>query len=88
MRTANTNIAELRHIVDVDGQLIGIGPSQISAAVLRALGRVKGELFQVFGEREVPLQSQQSICLHEDEVLFFRSRPASASPNKVWRQAA
>ena len=88
MRIATTNTAELRHIVDVDGQLIGIEPSQISTAVLRALGRVNGELFQVFGEREVPLLSHQSIRLREDEVLFFRSRSSSASTNEVWRKAA
>lgn len=86
MRIAARDTAELRHIVDVDGQLFGIEPSRVSAAVLRALAGIRGDIVQVVGEHEMPIRDGQSIRLLEDRVLFFRSRSDVAIAE--WRRAA
>lgn len=84
MRIAST--PELRHIVDVDGQLIGIDPCTVSTVMLRALAGFRGDLVQVLGELEMPLQSNQIVRLREDEVLFFRSTRRLGADE--WRAAA
>lgn len=73
-------IIEFRHIVDVDGQLIGIDAEVTDAAtLLRRAGRsVDRRLVLVrIGERTA-LTAKDRIRLREDEVLFFESVPGSA----------
>jgi hypothetical protein len=88
MRSMNVKPAELRHIVDVDGQLFGIEPATVNATVLKALAGVTGDLMQVRGEFEVPLGALQSISLREDEVMFFRSRPSASEQGWRYLKAA
>ncbi len=66
---------ELRHIVDVDGRLLGIDPPSVTARQLlaRAGLPVDRDLVVVTGCGEVPIRAEQAIVLAEHEVLFFRS---------------
>ena len=79
---------QLRHIVDVDGLLIGIEPASVSLPMLQALARVRGDIVQVYGDREVPIAACQTITLLEDEILFFRSKRAPTFAPLLQRLAA
>lgn len=70
---------ELRHIVDVDGQLIGIDAEVVDAATLlgrAGLGSDRSVFVLRAGER-IALSANQRIRLDVDEVLFFETAPAS-----------
>jgi len=84
MKIASTDAPQLRHIVDVDGLLIGIEPATVSTTMLQALAGVGGDLFQLFGEREVALGRCQAIPLREDEILYFRSRKVTVTSKAGW----
>lgn len=73
---------ELRHIVDVDGQLIGIDAEVIdTACVLRRAGRGSDRrLFLLRAGERIPVMPHQHIRLNEDEVLFFETIPAPRIP--------
>ncbi|WCT72597.1 hypothetical protein PQ455_13260 [Sphingomonas naphthae] len=65
----------LRHIVDVDGQLLGIdaGVIDTSALLARANRPSDRQLWVVRAGERFLLQSKQRIHLSEDEVLFFET---------------
>ena len=65
----------LRHIVDVDGQLLGIDDEVIEAGSLLARANCPGDsrLWLVHAGERFPLEPRQLIRLSEDEVLFFES---------------
>lgn len=66
---------ELRHIVDIDGQLIGVEPPIIDAeSLMKRAGRAgDGRLVLVRGGRRTVLNGGDRISLREDEVLFFET---------------
>ena len=65
----------LRHIVDVDGQLLGIDAPLVEAANLLARANCPedSQLWMVQAGERFPLEPTQIIHLSEDEVLFFES---------------
>lgn len=75
------NIAniDLRHIVDVDGQLLGIDAGVVDPATLLArAGRPAGsQLWLVRAGERIAIGARQAIRLSEDAVLFFET----ASPD-------
>jgi hypothetical protein len=75
---SRTEQRALRHIVDVDGLLLGIDEELLPASALLARAGVRGErrLVRLLGERVVELERDQPIAFREDEVAFFRSIPA------------
>ena len=88
MKIVSSTQPQLRHIVDVDGLLIGIEPASVSTTMLQALAGVRGKLAQVFGDHEFPLAPTQTIALKEDEILFFRSDRTPAFSVRERRLAA
>ena len=69
---------ELRHIVDVDGQLIGIDAGMVDASMLlRRAGRDPDRrVFLMRAGERTAIAPQQRIRLDEDQVLFFETMPA------------
>jgi hypothetical protein len=69
-----------RHIVDVDGLLIGIEQAAIDADhLMRRAGLPEGRrLLRLSGEQAFPIAVGHEIQLSENEVPFFRSMPISA----------
>jgi len=69
-----------RHIVDVDGLLLGIEQQAIDADQLLRRARLPAgrRLVRLSGEDASPVAAGQQIQLSEDEVQFFRSMPTSA----------
>lgn len=72
----------MRHIVDVDGQLLAIDADVIDTTSLlakanRSLDRL---LWMVRAGERFLLQPKQLIRLCEDEVLFFESSDADIAP--------
>lgn len=69
---------ELRHIVDVDGQLIGIDAAFVDVStLLRRAGRgLYRRVFMVRAGERTAISPQQRIRLSEGEVLFFETMPA------------
>lgn len=65
----------LRHIVDVDGQLLAIDAEVIDTASLlsRANRPTDRRLWLVRAGERFALRSKQLIRLSQDEVLFFES---------------
>ena len=74
----NLGGVELRHIVDVDGQLIGIDAEMINASCLlrRAARGHDRRLFLLRAGERIPVMPHQHIRLNEEEVLFFETMPA------------
>lgn len=65
----------LRHIVDVDGQLLAIDADLIDPATLLAQANrsVEQPLWLVRAGERLLLQARQMIRLPQDEVLFFET---------------
>ena len=75
----NVSNIELRHIVDVDGQLLGIDAEVVDTATLlaRANRPAASQLWMVRAGERVALEPRQAIRLREDSVLFFESSDRS-----------
>lgn len=73
------NIA-LRHIVDVDGQLLGIDAEVVDPATLlaRANRPAGSQLWLVRAGERIAIGARQAIRLSEDAVLFFETASADA----------
>jgi len=79
----------MRHIVDVDGQLLAIDAEVIdTATLLERAGRPAGSVLWLVraGER-TSIEPRQLLRLSQDEVLFFATG-ASASGSDWSRLAA
>lgn len=65
----------LRHIVDVDGQLLAIDAEVIDTASLLARANRPADrpLWLVRAGERFALSPRQLVCLSQDEVLFFES---------------
>ncbi|UYY58030.1 hypothetical protein [Sphingomonas sp. S2-65] len=65
----------LRHIVDVDGQLLAIDDETIEAIDLlaRANRPTGSQLWLLLDGERVPIGPEQRLSLSEDEVLFFET---------------
>jgi len=70
----------LQHIVDVDGQLLGIDAEVIGTAALlaRAARPADSQLWLVRAGERFLLGTRQSVRLSKDEVLFFETRVSPA----------
>lgn len=70
-----------RHIVNVDGVLLGIEQDAVDAEhLLRRAGLPEGRrLVRLSGEQVIPIAAGQKFQLCEDDVPFFRSVPVTAS---------
>ncbi len=68
---------EFRHIVDVDGQLVGIDAPVVDAITLMRRTGLTGarRLVLVRHGLRTNVGREDSIVLREDEVLFFESLP-------------
>ena len=68
----------MRHIVDVDGQLLAIDAEVIDAASLlgRANRSTDCQLWQVSAGERFLVEPTQLLRLSEDQVLFFETCPA------------
>ncbi len=66
---------EMRHIVDVDGQLLAIDADVVDPATLlkKANQSVHQQLWLVCGGERRALDSRDRIRLSCDEVLFFET---------------
>jgi hypothetical protein len=73
---------EIRHIVDVDGQLLAINADVIDTASLlvRANRPPHLQLWLVRAGEHIALQPNQLLRLSRDEVLFFETDTASRLP--------
>lgn len=76
----NISNIELRHIVDVDGQLLGIDAEVVDSATLlaRAKRPAGSKLWLVRAGERIAIGARQAIRLSEDAVLFFETAPADA----------
>jgi len=76
----------MRHIVDVDGQLLAIDAEVIDTTSLltKANRATDRRLWMVRAGERFLLQAKQLIRLSQDEVLFFESSPEfCTAPNKL-----
>jgi hypothetical protein len=73
---------EMRHIVDVDGQLLAIDADVIdTSSLLRMANRpIDRQLWQVHAGERFPVQPKQLLRLSEDQVLFFETSPVVERP--------
>ena len=71
---------ELRHIVDVDGQLLGIDAEVIDTATLlsRANRPAASQLWMVRAGERTAIAPRQAIRLSQDDVLFFETSAETA----------
>ena len=76
----NISNIEHRHIVDVDGQLLGADAEVIDTATLlsRANRPVASQLWLVRAVERTALTPRQAIRLSEDDVLFFETSAMAA----------
>ena len=78
---AQVNISnlELRHIVDVDGQLLGIDAEVVDTATLlaRANRPASSDLWLVRAGERTRIGPRQGIRLSTDDVLFFETTTAA-----------
>jgi hypothetical protein len=74
MRTGDI---ELRHIVDVDGRLIGIDADVVDASTLlrRAGSSMDRHVFLVRAGERTAVAPHERLRLSEREVLFFETVP-------------
>lgn len=74
----NISNIELRHIVDVDGQLLGIDAEVVDPATLlaRAKRPAGSQLWLVRAGERIAIGARQAIPLSEDAVLFFETASA------------
>ena len=80
---------ELRHIVDVDGQLIGIDADVVDAGTLlrRTHRSADRRVFLIRAGERIAIGTHQHIRLDEDEVVFFETMPAPAAQAPSSRRA-
>ena len=71
---------EMRHIVDIDGQLFGIDAEVVDPATLlaRAKRPAGSELWLMRAGERIKIGARQAIRLSEDAVLFFETASADA----------
>lgn len=71
----------LQHIVDVDGQLLGIDAEVIDTASLlaRANRPADRDLWLIRAGERAAVQPRQLLRLSRDEVLFFETSSRSGS---------
>jgi len=71
----NISNIELRHIVDIDGQLLGIDAEVVDTATLlaRANRPATSQLWIVRAGARTPVEPRQAIRLSADDVLFFET---------------
>lgn len=71
----------MRHVVDVDGQLLAIDAEVIDAASLLAKANrpLDRQLSVVRRGERFAIHPKSLICLHQDEVLFFESSAETRS---------
>lgn len=76
----NVSNIELRHIVDVDGQLLGIDAEVIDTATLlsRANRPAASQIWVVHAGERRAIAPRQAIRLSQDDVLFFETSAVSA----------
>lgn len=76
---------EFRHIVDVDGQLIGVDAPVVTVADLlaRAGRSAERRVFIVRGGARTLVEPHQPIALDENELLFVET--VRASPMQPFR---
>ena len=69
----------LRHIVDIDGQLLGIDAEVIDTASLLARANCPANslLWMVHAGERVAIEPEQLIRLSEQNVVFFETSSAS-----------
>lgn len=83
----NIQNIELRHIVDVDGQLLGIDADVVDTATLLArANRPAGTpLWMVRAGERFAVQPRQAIRLSENDVLYFETsiRAAWTLPERL-----
>lgn len=83
---ANWDIG-MKHIVDIDGQLLAIDAEVIDTTTLLKQAELPADraLWLVRAGEQFLLQARQSVRLNRDEVLFFESRPTigSAMPTRL-----
>jgi hypothetical protein len=72
----------MRHIVDVDGQLLAIDAEVIDAFSLleKANRPTDRQLWLVHAGERFLVEPEQWLRLSEDEVLFFETTPAEQRP--------
>lgn len=71
---ANWDI-QMHHIVDVDGQLLGIDAEviDVNSLLARASQPMDRQLWMVRAGERFALQARQLLRLSRDEVLFFET---------------
>jgi hypothetical protein len=72
----------MRHIVDVDGQLLAIDAELIDSRSLlaRANRPTDHQLWLVWRGQHFLVQPEQLVRLSEDEILFFESSSSTILP--------
>ncbi len=72
---------EFRHIVDVDGMLIGVDAITATPATLLARAGIAtpSTVMMVVDDREIALAADDAITLTETRVVFLRTSPIRAS---------
>lgn len=72
----------MRHIVDVDGQLLAIDAEVIDTASLLARAKCSAEqsLWMVRAGERFLLRARQLVRLSQDEVLFFETSGSLDQP--------
>lgn len=81
----NISNIELRHIVDVDGQLLGIDAEVVDPATLLAQAKrpAGSQLWLVRAGERIAVGARQAIRLSEDNLLFFETAPQDT---RRWNQ--
>ena len=76
----NVSNIELRHIVDVDGQLLGIDADVVEPATLlaRAKRPAGSQMWLVRAGERIAIGARQAIRLSEHDVLFFETATADS----------
>ncbi|GEM71948.1 MAG: hypothetical protein GY736_08900 [Sphingomonas sp.] len=72
---------EFRHIVDVDGMLIGVDPVIVTPASLLARAGVATDraVMLVVDDVETTIAADVAMTLSETQVVFLRTRPPCAA---------
>lgn len=72
---------EFRHIVDVDGMLIGVDPVIVTPVSLLARAGLATDLevMLVVDDVETAIAADGAMTLSETQVVFLRTRPSYAA---------
>lgn len=80
---------QLRHIVDIDGQLVGFAAERVTPTeMLLRVGRTGRSVFRLVGGIEIPLTGEEPVRLSEDQVGFFVTRTTHAGRFRLMERAA